>query len=202
MKYIQSAIVIAALLGGSEAVRIGQTNTEFEGMPISIAQTYHSSFAEHESKLKGKSEAELFAMVDAKIKGDKERKGEPEKEGSKETAVAKDAEAKALEKMVAEKLYGRIYGYPYSGYGYHPYYPVRYPYAPDIAGHVAAVAAYHDIIMRQEAANAILGLVAPSAGVALDLLNDAAKAGREARKDASDDKKGKKDDKPGDKSDL
>ena len=234
MKNIQSAIVIAALLGASNAVKIGRTNSEFEGMPISFAQTYQASFAEYEGKLKGKSEAELFALVDSKIQEakDKSKDGEPEKEGKKEDAVAKDAEAKALEKMVAEKLYGRISGerYPYAGtamYGYnntrYPYehygygdpryggygagygygYPAAhygYPYAPDIAGHVAAVAAYHDVIMRHEAANAIAGLVAPSAGVALDLINEAREAGAAARK-VSDGRGTKTDDKIGDKSD-
>jgi len=37
MKNIQSAIVIAALLGASDAVKIGRANSEFEGMPISFA---------------------------------------------------------------------------------------------------------------------------------------------------------------------
>jgi len=54
--------------------------------------------------------------------------------------------------------------------------------------------------MRHEAANAIAGLVAPSAGVALDLINEAREAGAAARK-VSDGRGTKTDDKIGDKSD-
>jgi len=99
--------------------------------------------------------------------------------------------------------YGGGYGYG-SGYGgYHPM-SYGYPYGgygAGIAGHVAAVAAYHDVIMRQEAANAIAGLVAPSAGVALDLINEAREAGAAARKATSDGRGTKTGNKIGDKSD-
>lgn len=183
MKYIQSAIVIAALLGGSEAVNLGQLNSQFQGMPISIAQVYQKSFAEYEGQLKGKSEAELFALVEEKVKAAK--KEEPAKEAKQEEAVAKDAEAKAIEKIVAQKLYDRVaggygYGYPY---GYYPGYWPPYAYTPDVASRVAAIAAYHDVIVRQEAANAIAGLVAPSAEVVLGLLEGATK-GKDDKKEA------------------
>ena len=43
-----------------------------------------------------------------------------------------DGAAKAIEKIVAQRIFDRMYpgGYPYPvGYGYYPYY---FPYAPDI----------------------------------------------------------------------
>ena len=105
--------------------------------------------------------------------------------------------------------YGGYGGNPYlgyGGYGYGGYQPAHYGYpyggyAPGLSGHVAAVAAYHDVIMRHEAANAIAGLVAPSAGVALDLINEAREAGAAARKATSDGRGTKTGDKVGDKSD-
>jgi hypothetical protein len=73
------------------------------------------------------SDKDLFAMVDKKTKE------EPAK-AEKDAAVAEDAEAKAIEKIVAQRIFDRIYpgaagAYPV-GYGYYPYY---YPYALDVA---------------------------------------------------------------------
>jgi len=126
------------------------------------------------------TDKDLFALVSNKSKE------EPAKEAKAEEAVAKDAEAKAIEKIVAERVWNRISGYGYPTYGYYPYY---YPYGPDIAEKVAAVAAYHDIIARAEAVNAIAGAVGPSAAEALKIL--------EGMKDK--DAKPKEGDKPKDK---
>jgi hypothetical protein len=89
--------------------------------------------------------------------------------------VADDAEAKAIEKIVAQRIFDRMYpgGTPYPvGYGYYPYY---YPYAPDISAKVASIKAYHDAIVRAEAINAIAGMVAPSADLAVKILEGAVK---------------------------
>ena len=113
-------------------------------------------------KYKTMSDQDLFALIEKKTKE------EPAKEENKDAAVGKDAEAKAIEKIVAMRIFDRISGsYPTYPYGYYPYY---YPYPEDVARHAAAVAAYHDIIARAEAVNAIAGMVAPSADVALKLL--------------------------------
>ena len=98
-------------------------------------------------------------------------KEEPKKEASKDEAVAKDAESKAIEKIVAQRIFDRI---TYSGYPGYPYYnPYYYPYPVDVASKVAAITAYHDIIARSEAINAIAGMVAPSADMALKILEGA-----------------------------
>lgn len=104
---------------------------------------------------------DLFALVAKKTKE------EPAKEAKTEDAVANDAEAKAIEKIVAERVFDRISYGGYPTYGYYPYY---YPYGPDVASKVAAMSAYHDIIARAAAINAIAGLVAPSADEALKIL--------------------------------
>lgn len=123
------------------------------------------------------SDKDLFALIEKKTKE------EPAKETKKEDAVAGDAEAKAIEKIVAQRVWNRIAGEGYPTYGYYPYY---YPYSHDIAAKAAAVAAYHDVIARAEAINAIAGLVGPSADLALKILEG------QANKDA----KPKEGDKP------
>lgn len=107
------------------------------------------------------SDKDLFALVGQKTKE------EPAKEAKTDEAVAKDAEAKAIEKIVAQRVWDRIAGYGYPTAGYYPYY---YPYGPDVAEKVAAITAYHDIIARAEAVNAIAGLVTPSADLVLKML--------------------------------
>lgn len=112
------------------------------------------------------SDKDLFALIEKKTKE------EPAKEAKQEDAVAKDAESKAIEKIVAQRIFDRITYAGYPTYGYYPYY---YPYGPDIGGKVAAITAYHDIIARAEAINAIAGYVAPSADLALKILEGAVK---------------------------
>jgi len=120
------------------------------------------------------SDKDLFDLIASKTKE------EPAKEEKKEDAVAKDAEAKAIEKIVAQRVWDRIagYGYPNSVVGYYPYY---YPYAPDIAEKVAAIAAYHDIIARAEAINNIANAVTPSAEIVAKMLEDAKKNGKDEK---------------------
>lgn len=135
-----------------------------------MAQTFQQSFDAATDKYKNMSDKDLFSMIEKKAKD------EPAKAESKEAAAADDAEAKAIEKIVAQRIFDRIYpgyagAYPV-GYGYYPYY---YPYAPDIAGHVASIKAYHDAIVRAEAINAIAGMVAPSADLAVKILEGAVK---------------------------
>lgn len=128
---------------------------------MSLTQTFDGSFKENFDKYKSMSDKDLFALIE------KRSKEEPKKEEKKEEAVAADAEAKAIEKIVSQRVFDRIAGYGYPTYTYNPYY---YPYGPDIAGKVAAITAYHDIIARAEAINAIAGMVAPSADMALKIL--------------------------------
>lgn len=164
MKYIQSAFVVAALLGSSvEATRLTQ-----QQQPIALAQSFQHTFDASFEKYKSMSDKDLFAMIEKKTKE------EPAKAENKDAAVAADAENKAIEKIVAQRIFDRIYGgvpYP-TGYGYYPYY---YPYAPDVASKVAAITAYHDVIARAEAINAIAGMVAPSADLAVKILEGAVK---------------------------
>jgi len=126
------------------------------------------------------SDNDVFSLITKKAKE------EPTKEAKAEDAVAKDAEAKAIEKVVAERIWRRIEYGGYPTYGYYPYY---YPYAPDIASKVAAITAYHDVIARAEAINAINTMVTPSAELVLKILEG------QANKDA----KPKDEDKPKDK---
>lgn len=67
---------------------------------------------------------DLFTLIEKKTKE------EPAKEEKKDEAVAKDAEDKAIEKIVAQRIFDRIGGYGYPTYGYYPYY---YPYGPDVS---------------------------------------------------------------------
>lgn len=84
--------------------------------------------------------------------------------------MAKDAEGKAIEKIVAQRIFDRIGRAGYPVYGYYPFY---YPYGPDIATEVAVLGAYHDVIARAAAINAVAGLVGPSADMALKILEGA-----------------------------
>ena len=64
-----------------------------------------------------------------------------EKEAQATDAVVDDAEAKAVEKIVAQRIWSRIYdtGYPYYSYPSYPYYqPYYYPHPGDTASQVAA----------------------------------------------------------------
>lgn len=123
---------------------------------------------------------DLFDLVQKKTKE------EPKKEEKPEEAAAKDAEAKAIEKIVAMRIWDRIAGAGYPTYGYYPYY---YPYAPDIATEVAVLGAYHDVIARAAAINAIAGLVGPSADSALKILEGA--VNKDAKPAAADKPKDK-----------
>lgn len=138
------------------------------------------------------SDKDLFSLIEKKTKE------EPTKDAKTDEAVAKDAESKAIEKIVAERVWGRIAGdgYPYYGYPGAGYYPYYYPYAPDVASKVAAITAYHDVIARAEAINAIAGLVAPSADMALKLLEGNVKPTQPPEGS------GKKEEKPKDKAAL
>ena len=76
-------------------------------------------------------------------------------------------------------------GYPAPPYPYYPYYydplyypyPYPYPYPYEVAARVATIAAYHDVIRRAEAVNAIADLVSPSADAALKILQGATSPG-------------------------
>lgn len=55
-------------------------------------------------------------------------------------------------------------------------YPYPYPYpvlSPDVVSKIAALRVYQDAILKWEAANAIAGLVSPSAETVIKLLNAA-----------------------------
>jgi len=101
-------------------------------------------------------------MVQEKTKQDIKKKDDVTE------AAAADAEAKAIEKVVAERVWNRLTFDGYPGYPY--YYPGYYHYPGDIAAKVAAMGAYHDVINRAAAINAIAGMVAPSADMALKIL--------------------------------
>lgn len=88
--------------------------------------------------------------------------GANQKAESKDAAVSKDAEMKAVEAALAHRIVGRIAGIGGYGYGYIPTYPLAYPLHPEVGKAVAAVNAIHNSIIAYEYANAIAGLVAPS----------------------------------------
>lgn len=104
-------------------------------------------------------------MVQQKAKEDIKKKDDVTE------AVAADAEAKAIEKIVSQRVWDRLTWDGYPGYPY--YYPGYYHYPGDIAAKVAAITAYHDVIGRAAAINAIAGMVAPSADMALKILEGA-----------------------------
>ena len=62
-------------------------------------------------------------------------------------------------------VYPALYPYPY---------PYPYPLLnPDVVSKIAALRVYQDAILKWEAANAIAGLVSPSAETVIKLLNAA-----------------------------
>jgi NAD(P)H-hydrate repair Nnr-like enzyme with NAD(P)H-hydrate epimerase domain len=108
---------------------------------------------------------DLFTMVQQKSKEQIKKKDDVTE------AVAADAEAKAIEKIVSQRVWDRLTWDGYPGYPY--YYPGYYHYPGDVAAKVAAITAYHDVINRAAAINAVAGMVAPSADMALKILEGA-----------------------------
>lgn len=181
MKYVQSAVVIAALLNNSKAVSLksnGQHISKAEQMAAEHAlleMTYNQRKSETAAKAMNLTDEQLLEKVnqtvalakqEAAIK-EKIAMAEPPKppaaptppdaEKTKE-AVAKDAEMKAIEEVLSRRILDRLtydYGYPYAN-------PHYYPINPELAWKIGSLRAYHDYLLGWELENAIAGLVAPS----------------------------------------
>ena len=160
MKFYATSLAVAALLG-SDVAAVKLTKDEKEGISQTFRTTFDKQF-DHYSKMATK---DLFNMVQQRSKEEIKKKDNPT------DAVAADAEAKAIEKIVSQRVWDRLTWDGYPGYPY--YYPGYYHYPGDIASKVAAITAYHDTINRAAAINAIAGMVAPSADMALKILEGA-----------------------------
>ena len=146
--------------------------------PNNFAQVYKDVSA----KLANMDEASLAKLAAEKTEDAK--KGE-----KKEATPEKDAEAKALEAALADRIYhgltgpgyygywGGVYGYGYPGYlpAYHPSnYPTgepmasTYPYYPmDTVSHITALKNYHDAVITA----GIIGQAAPAADTVKKVLD-------------------------------
>ena len=159
MKFF-TTLAIAALLGNEvAAVKLNKDEKE------QISKTYESTYTQKFDHYNKMATKDLFKLVQEKTSQ------EIKKKDNVTDAVAADAESKAIEKIVSQRIWDRI---AYDGYPAYPYYyPNYYHYPGDIAAKVAAITAYHDVIERAAAINAIAGMVAPSADMALKILQGA-----------------------------
>ena len=153
-------MAIAALLN-SEAAAVKLTKDE----KTNIQQAYRKTFDDKYSHYSKVGTKEMMNLIQDKTKEGAKKKDDPA------DAAAADAEAKAIEKVVAERIWGRLTWDGYPGYPY--YYPGYYHYPADVASKVAAITAYHDVVARAAAINAVAGMVAPSADMALKILEGA-----------------------------
>lgn len=77
---------------------------------------------------------------------------------------SKDAEFKEIEKVLANRIYGRLRDGGYFG-------PYHYPLTRDLYDQIASIYAYHDMILGYELQNAIIaGLVDPGLDAILNTL--------------------------------
>jgi len=83
-------------------------------MKSAFDSTFDKSFAQY----KNMSDKDIMSFVQKKTNE------KVEKKANATDAIVDDAEAKAIEKIVAQRIWGRIYdtGYPYYSYPSYPYY--------------------------------------------------------------------------------
>ena len=107
---------------------------------------------------------QVFNLVQESLKADPKK----EQASSKNEAVSKDADMKAVEAVLADRILGRLIsgGYIYGS-------TLAYPIDKDIALKIAALRAYHELVLNYELSNAIAGLVEPSVADVLRVLQAA-----------------------------
>lgn len=102
-------------------------------------------------KLKNMKDEDIVSLMQSQIKENKDAK----KEASPSDAEAKDAEMKQVEAALSRRILDRLAG------GYGPY--SAYPWAGSpLLDRIAAVHAYHDMVLGYEAANNIYGYLVPT----------------------------------------
>ena len=102
------------------------------------------------------SDAEINGLVNAAIKKNKEdsmRSQTGLKAKTKDEALSRDAELKALESVLARRIIDRL-----KGSGQYGMNNVHYPYQGDLAAKINAIKAYHDVIVNYELQNAIANI--------------------------------------------
>ena len=105
------------------------------------------------------SDAEINGLVNAAIKKNKEdsmRSQTGLKAKTKDEALSRDAELKALESVLARRIIDRL-----KGSGQYGMNNVHYPYQGDLAAKINAIKAYHDVIVNYELQNAIASHMDP-----------------------------------------
>lgn len=116
-----------------------------------------------EETLKGMDDDAITKLATDQVKDSKEKDPKKEKTDPKkdkktpDDADAKDAEMKAVEAALSRRILDRLGG------GYGPY--SAYPYiGSPLLDRIAAVHAYHDMVLGYEAANNIYGYLVPALG--------------------------------------
>ena len=154
-----------------------------------------NSMNEAMAKLQGTSDDGLQKMVDAAIANAKNKPaGEVE-------AEKKEGEMRAVEKILADKIYNRIiadgyYRPPYTSSYYRPYYgPYRGPLNSGLTYDINRLLNYHEYVNRYDVVNKVVGSVLDPKleeiiGVLYDLVNGK-KDGKDGKKEEAkgDDKK-------------
>ena len=166
MKYVQSAVVIAALLNNSNAVSLKSNSVhvskseQMQAEHALLQMTYNAKKSEIAAKAMNLSDEQLIERVQqtlAQAKMEQQHKEAIEaKEPPKAPAapapadpaktqenVAKDAEMKAIEEVLSKRILDRLtydYGYPYGN-------PHYYPINPELAYTIGSLRAYHDYVL-------------------------------------------------------
>ena len=116
-----------------------------------------SSIVKSEAELSGISEEALQRMVDDAIKNAKNKPAEDK------NAAEIDGKMRAVERVLADKIYNRIisegyYRPSWSSSYYRPYYPTYRPYlSGDLDAQIRRVLNYHTYVNQYEGLNKVLG---------------------------------------------
>lgn len=144
---------MALLVASTQAIRVNQE-------PIQLPEAQKNKMTELEKI----SDAEIQGLVNAAIKKNKEdsmRSQTGLKAKTRDEALLRDADLKALESVLARRIMDRLKaGGQYGNY--------HYPLSGDLAAKIHAIKAYHDVILNYELQNAIASNVDP---VVSDILN-------------------------------
>lgn len=130
--------ILALFLAGAEAVRVEQ--------PVQVAQA--SNQAGLMSRLEQMSDDDIQKLVNDAVKKNQEEHAKKSMATKTDEAKEKDGEFRAVEAVLAKRILDRLRSTGYYGY--------RYPLSGDLYDKVAALHAYHDMILGYELQNAIV----------------------------------------------
>jgi hypothetical protein len=119
-----------------------------------------------QNKLKAMTDDDVLKLIQDAV--DTAKKNDKPSEGaiSTDKAIAKDAEMKAVEKALADRILTRLLMGSYlGGDGL-----LRYPLERDLVLKIAALRAYHDLILNYELSNAIASFIEPTVDDVLRVL--------------------------------